>query len=408
MKQISEMNIFDIFFELFFIKYYHKGECEISDIYKRAKELYQNENNNSISDEEVEKWIHNKCCYGVLDELLYNMIRKLNKSEIYEDQFMYYNFPVIMDMMKEFLEDCEIDNNYNIKDLTNLTNEEIDKYICNILKEIDPSLEWLNIYIKAKNEGKILDISNYSKDELEQLKIDLKLDKIPSGNNCIVVDNENYCLILTLNNTLYDIINTIHELIHFIITDNDINLPPILSEFFSIFYELYAVSYLYKKGFDINELYTIYQKLRIADLSLISLTFKPLYIYLEILAKNGRISLNDDIKYYENMLGALKKIDKLPSKYEQMQPIDLAFKKCDKYIKFLLDNEFYDLYPYVVGSYLTFEAMKNCDKNLLIKIRNFINPTSIIDPYEVFSVCGCIEDDLERVGEEQIPKEKRH
>lgn len=277
MKQISEMNIFDIFFEMFFIKYYHKGECEISDIYKRAKELYQTENNDLISDEEVEKWIYNKCCYGILDELLYNMIRKLNKSEIYEDQFMYYNFPIIMDMMKEFLEDCEIDNNYNIKDLTNLTNEEIDKYICDILKEIDPSLEWLNIYTKAKNEGKIIDISNYSKDELKQLKIDLKLDKIPSGNNCIVVDNENYYLILTLNNTLYDIISTIHELIHFIITDNDINLPPILSEFFSIFYELYAVSYLHKKGFDINELFTIYQKLRIADLSLISSTFIPLH-----------------------------------------------------------------------------------------------------------------------------------
>ena len=215
MKKISEMNIFDIFFELFFIKYYHKGECEISDIYKRAKELYQTENNDLISDEEVEKWIHNKCCYGVLDELLYNMIRKLNKSEIYEDQFMYYNFPIIMDMMKEFLEDCEIDNNYNIKDLTNLTNEEIDKYICNILKEIDPSLEWLNIYIKAKNEGKIIDISNYSKDELEKLKIDLKLDKIPSGNNCIVVDNENYCLILTLNNFLHLIIHYTILLVQF-------------------------------------------------------------------------------------------------------------------------------------------------------------------------------------------------
>ena len=148
--------------------------------------------------------------------------------------------------------------------------------------------------------------------------------------------------------------------------------------------------------------------MRITDLSLISLTFKPLYNYLEILAKNGRISLNDDIKYYENMLGTLKKINKLPNKYEQKRPIDLAYMKCDKYIKFLLDNEFYDLYPYVVGSYLTFEAMKNCDKNLLIKIRDFINPTSIIDPYEVFKVCGCIEDDLERVGEEQIPKEKRH
>ena len=53
--------------------------------------------------------------------------------------------------------------------------------------------------------------------------------------------------------------------------------------------------------------------------------------------------------------------------------------------------------------------MKKCNKDLLNKIRSFINPTSIIDSYEVFSVCGCVEDDLVRVGEfeKKLQKEKR-
>ena len=406
MKLIKKMNPKEVYSELLLAKKYDLKliykDFNITELYDRARELYKTETGNeNISDKELEKWLHDKCCYEVLSDLLWLMVTKLKDSDYYKDEFMFYNFPVIMDMMNEFLIDCQVDEKYVVKNLTKLTEEEINRYICEILKEIDPSLEWLNIYLKAKNEGKIIYINNYSNEELDKLRIELKLDKIPSGSNCVVIDDETYYLFLTLNSTLYDIISTIHELIHFIITDNNIDLPPILSEFFSIFYEIYAVSYLHKQGFDINELFTIYQKIRIIDLSLISLTFTPLYNYLEVLTKKRKVSLDDDIKYYEERLKSLKRINKLL--------IDLAFEKCDKYIEFLLDDDFYSLYPYVIGSRLAFEAMKKYDKNLLNKIRGFVNPTSIVDPYEVFSICGCTEEDLTRVGEveKQFRKEKR-
>lgn len=406
MKLIKKMNPKEVYSELLLAKKYDLKliykDFNITELYDRARELYKTETGNeNISDKELEKWLHDKCCYEVLSDLLWLMVTKLKDSDYYKDEFMFYNFPVIMDMMNEFLIDCQVDEKYVVKNLTKLTEEEINRYICEILKEIDPSLEWLNIYLKAKNEGKIIYINNYSNEELDKLRIELKLDKIPSGSNCVVIDDETYYLFLTLNSTLYDIISTIHELIHFIITDNNIDLPPILSEFFSIFYEIYAVSYLHKQGFDINELFTLYQKIRIIDLSLISLTFTPLYNYLEVLTKKRKVSLDDDIKYYEERLKSLKRINKLL--------IDLAFEKCDKYIEFLLDDDFYSLYPYVIGSRLAFEAMKKYDKNLLNKIRGFVNPTSIVDPYEVFSICGCTEEDLTRVGEveKQFQKEKR-
>ena len=414
MKLIREMNLKEVYSELLLDKKYDLKliykDFNISELYDRARELYKTETGNeNISDKELEKWLHDKCCYEVLSDLLWLMVTKLKDSDNYKDEFMFYNFHVIMDMMNEFLIDCQVDEQYDIKNLTSLTEDEINRYICEILKEIDPSIEWLNIYLKAKKEGKIININNYSKEELEKLRVKLKLDKIPSGSNCVVIDDETYYLFLTLNSTLYDIISTIHELIHFIITDNNIYLPPILSEFFSIFYEIYAVSYLHKQGFDINELFTIYQKIRIIDLSLISLTLAPLYNYLKVLAERRKISLDDDIKYYVERLKSLKRINKLPIKYSKIQPIDLAFEKCDKYIEFLLDDEFYNLYPYVVGSGLAFEAMKKYDKNLLNKIRGFVNPTSCVDPYEVFSICGFIEEDLIRVGEglKEFQKEKR-
>lgn len=407
MKLISEMNSKEVYSELLLNEKYNLKliyqDFNISELYDRARELYKIETGNeNISDKELEKWLHDKCCYEVLSDLLWLMITKLKDSDNYKDEFMFYNFPVIMDMMKDFLIDCQVDEQYDIKNLTKLTEEEISSYICEILKEVDPSLEWLNIYLKAKKEGKIININNYSKEELEKLRIKLKLDKIPSDSNCVVIDDENYYLFLKLNNTSHDVISIIHELIHFIIVEYNIDLPPILSEFFSIFYEIYTIFYLQKQGFDINELFTIYQKIRIIDLSLISLTFTPLYNYLEVLVKKRKISINEDIKYYEKLLETLKRLNQFPNNYSKIQPIDLAFKKCDKYINFLLDDEFYNLYPYVVGSILAFEAMKKCNKDLLNKIRSFINPTSIIDPYEVFSVSGCVEDDLVRVGEGRI------
>ena len=45
---------------------------------------------------------------------------------------------------------------------------------------------------------------------------------------------------------------------------------------------------------------------------------------------------------------------------------------------------------------------------MLNKIRSFISTSTTIDPYEVFGVIDCVDDDLVRVGEgeKQFQKEK--
>ncbi len=177
-------------------------------------------------------------------------------------------------------------------------------------------------------------------------------------------------------------------------------MPNVLSEFFSIFYEIRTISYLGKKGFDIKELMTIYQKIRIVDLCLISSTFNSIYEYLNILVKNRQVSLDDDLKEYEKIL---EKKDILPKKFRNMKPSDLAYEKCDKYIKFLLHDEFYNMYPYIIGTYLALEIAKKSNKEILDKIRNFLSTeNSVIEPYDIFKTA--FEDlEFERVRE----KEKR-
>lgn len=409
MKPISEMDVKEVYFELLLNKKYnlkeYLKEFNIDNLYERARELYKYENGTeNISKEKLEKWLHDKCSYDVLSDLLWVMLINLKDSE---DKFMFYNFPVMIDLMHDFLESCKIDNQYDMKDLTKLTDEQIDKYICEILKKIDPTLEWLKIYEIAKKDGKIIYLNKLDDKQLEELKH--KLNKLPIGNSCIILKDDTCYLALTYNNTLQDVINTIHELIHYIIETNKVEIPKMLSEFFSIFYELYTICYLKQQDFNINELFTIYQKIRILDLSLISLTFDPLYHYLTNLIKNRKISINDDVKYYEKALQSLEQINKLPDNYKNVQPIDLAYMRCDKYINFLLDNEFYKIYPYIMGSYLAFEALKKFNDEMLNKIRSFISTSTTIDPYEVFGVIDCVDDDLVRVGEgeKQFQKEKR-
>lgn len=414
MKPISEMDVKEVYSELLLNKKYnlkeYLKEFNIDNLYKRARELYKYENGTEdISNKQLEKWLHDKCSYDVLSDLLWVMLMKLKDYEFYEDKFMFYNFPVMIDLMHDFLENCNIDKQYEIKDLTKLTDEQIDKYICEILKKIDPTFEWLKIYEIAKKDGKIIYLNKLDNKQLEELKH--KLNRLPIGNSCIILNDGTCYLALTYNNTIQDVINTIHELIHYIIKTNNIEVPQMLSEFFSIFYELYTILYLKQQGFNINELFTIYQKIRILDLSLISLTFDPLYHYLTNLIKNRKISINDDLKYYEKALQSFEQINKLPDNYKNVQPIDLAYMRCDKYIQFLLDDEFYKIYPYIIGSYLAFEALKKFNDEMLNKIRAFISTSSTIDPYDVFETVGCDVENLELIrvgeGEKQFQKEKR-
>ena len=82
MKPISEMNMKEVYSELLLNKKYnlkeYLKEFNIDKLYERARELYKHKNGTEdISNEELEKWLHDKCSYDVLNDLLWLMIFKL-------------------------------------------------------------------------------------------------------------------------------------------------------------------------------------------------------------------------------------------------------------------------------------------------------------------------------------------
>ena len=138
----------------------------------------------------------------------------------------------------------------------------------------------------------------------------------------------------------------------------------------------------------------------------------PLFKYLKIFVENKFVTFEDDFNYYIDLLEKIKLQDSREfKKYKNLKPEDLVYKKCEKYIISFLNNDFFESYPYVMGAYLSFEAMSNFDKKTLVKIKKFLDSNNI-DPYDIFKFVGCDVEKLEikRVGEEEkiLQKEKRH
>ena len=152
---------------------------------------------------------------------------------------------------------CKV-NNWKIKDI-----------IKDILDEVDGTSEWLEIYLDAVNSGHIIYLNELDDESLNKLKRGLGILNIESfDNTCMHLGNKDRYLFLNYKDNLGDVIFTIHEIIHYIneILDNGRNVFPLVREFPSIFYEMYALNYLYKIGYSEEELMKVYH-FRIDDLN---------------------------------------------------------------------------------------------------------------------------------------------
>ena len=79
-------------------------------------------------------------------------------------------------------------------------------------------------------------------------------------NTCMYLGNKDRYLFLNCHGNLNDIVLTIHEIIHYIngVYDNVNDVNPIIREFPSIFYEMYAIKYLSKLGYSNSDIENVY------------------------------------------------------------------------------------------------------------------------------------------------------
>ena len=268
---------------------------------------------------------------------------------------------------------------------TKITKSETIRLVKDILEDIDPNLEWLDIYEEMIDKNKIAYINEFSSEEVLKLEELMGVSMAEVDDNaCIILNNKKSFLLLTYTGTLIDVVTTIHEVIHYISRskNNYQESEPMLREFYSIFYELYAIKYLEKIGYDKNELEAI-KNGRLIFIKAAVNERKYLLDYLNMYIDNGVIREEDDYGYDR-------------------------YGRCDMAAFDLISNPYIlnDYYPYVIGNYLASEAIKKIDddKTLFSIIKYMTVNSGETDAYDLFNVIGVGNANLVRIDDKLIDR----
>lgn len=197
-------------------------------------------------------------------------------------------------------------------------------------------------------------------------------------NNLIDIDREfNY----------EDVVSLVHEFIHY--TNGKGKLTQnryLLTEFLSIYFELYALDYLLESGISKDEI-SVYGRL---DHTLDSA--ESIYSYeLVFLAYEKFGAINQDTSDYMNQY--YLKISKENFENECEEFLNMAVNKENEYKRQLspqaeykrqefiedLCNPFFDNYRYFLGALIAYYARKNCKVEDVVYLNNHINDSNFGD-----------------------------
>lgn len=362
---------------------------------KRFKELLQFSNNSllmAIYLREILDKSGKKTNFYTKEELddilLFRYLDKDTKLLNYDELCTYYKdtyrFSLLKDLLTRekltLLDDAFLKNNYlkilemltfeikasasfakNTSDVSRkITDSEFTSLVEEYLKEIDPTLEWLNIYKEALANKKIIYL--FSADKVEE-----------SDNKTFYLDGDVYSIILR-DNTLKDFYYFAHEFTHFIQfkKNNTYSLSKSIDEFMAIFYEKYALDFLARKNYSEEYINTLKAK-RGKNIFSLGMDIIQILIYLETLEINKDISFAEEQEKAKAMINyQLKNLDEktltnIKEKYPwQLEATSYVKKTCDDTLMTLISN--YDVpllneyYPYIMGSFLaniTLEEVRN-------------------------------------------------
>ncbi len=270
-------------------------------------------------------------------------------------------------------------------ELSKLSKEEVIEIVKEILTEVDPSLEWVELY------NDILDSNVVYVNELNQEKKDLLCGLLGvdvSSINSHIRSEAGDFLLLNYNGNTSDVVNTIHEFIHYVNRRNCKKRIDIFCEFPSIFYEFYALNYLRRKSYSNDEIENI--KLdRVLDLHYCILESFLMIHYVKMFIENYDINHELDISYFPLLFPG----EEYP--YDEMGTYVKDF--CDECTMDFVKKE-YDLKSvtsYIVGSYLTLNAINNLSSTLLDEIRAYTNNSSDCNLYDFFVDLGINPDEID-------------
>ena len=314
----------------------------------------------------------------------------LNDTFIYlseYDGFLIYNMHTIFrlnSMLYEKLKNIDLkhkfhENNLTFEDIFIIARNEIEKINPNYLEKFDELIDSgrLEFFLKEKNIT-IKESNDYKKlSEIENSEEDIRYDSVCS------YTEDDYFIDLAREYNYNDVLMLIHEFIHS--TNSSENMGEyryILTEFFSIYFEMYAQRNLLESGINSSEL-DIFD--RIKDTGKIS---KEMNEYdLAFMAYNLFGNVKEDS--YED----LEKYHIVSSTKEEFESVCINLLKYFDYQKIVYNNEnkefnLYDYrkcisilfssgYRYLFGTLFACYLLENGNKDKVVWLNDHINDEEI-------------------------------
>ena len=311
----------------------------------------------------------------------------LNDTFIYlsgHDGFFIQNMRSIFifnNMLYGKLKDIELEhkfheNNLTFEDVFELARNEIEKINSNYLKEFDKLIDSGRLGLFKQEENiNIKEVDYYEKlSEVENNEEEIRNDSVCSYNN------GDYFIDLARTHNYNDVLMLIHEFIHS--TNSSKNMGEyryILTEFFSIYFEMLSQKDLLENGINTSEL-DIFD--RIKDTGMIS---KKIVKYdLAFMAYNLFGNVKEDS--YED----LEKYHIVSSTKEEFESVCINLLKYFDYQKIVYNNEFnlYDYrkcisslfssgYRYLFGTLFACYLLENGNKDKVVWLNDHINDEEI-------------------------------
>lgn len=303
-------------------------------------------------------------------------------------------------MLYEKLKDIDLnhnfhENNLTFEDIFNIARNEIEKINPNYLDKFDKLITSGRLEFFNQDEDIIInEKDDYQKlSQLENSEEDIRYDSV-----CSYIDDD-YFVDLVRKYNYEDVLILIHEFIHSTNASKTMGeYRYILTEFFSIYFEMYAQKNLLESGTNSSE-FDIFA--RIKDTGLLSkemFKYTPIIIYYNLFGNINENSYDDLIKYniasstkeeFESACFNLLNYFDYKNKEYNNENKDFDLYEYREYISSMFSSS----YRYLLGTLFSCYLLENGNKDKVVWLNNHINDDEIKN-MDFISVLKIIDIDL--------------
>lgn len=292
-------------------------------------------------------WFQEKYRFPLLDYMIQNQLEVLKKY------YLHGNQEEILQELSEMISTTLVATTWQTEELKEkeivypLSKNQAKYLVEEFLREIDPTLTWLNEFYTLEKSNRIID-------NITDSRLDRKHKCLTSWHLFYAGEKE-WCIYAPWRNTLEDPISLVHEFCHYITCKDETALNKTvfpLSEFSSLFFENLMCEFLKKKGYPAAEV-DKYINNRILEIVEYGLDIEACLEYVKLKEEGNEITPALKMALTKNLEQEYREYDSTFSFTKHYQkPLEKIIEEdVDEDIEglLLMPDILLESYPYIIG-----------------------------------------------------------